>query len=348
MNFSSPRNLAIVNAFFSSSIAIITYSVFCFISEIEYSWLLLFFLFTSVFSFTFIILSLSLEKFIYKKIKIIYKTISSSKSNKKDKKQDFAFRKQTIDSVNNDVMLWAQEQKAEIEELKKLQTYRQEFIGNVSHELKTPIFNIQGYVLTLLDGGLDDPEINRKYLLRTEKSINRMIAIIEDLEAISRLESGELQLEYTKFDIIELTKEIIDLFEIKSEKKNIKISFLKNYDRHIYVNADKEKLRQVITNLIDNSLKYGNEGGETKLGFFDMDENILIEVADNGIGIEKNKIPRLFERFYRVDKSRSREQGGSGLGLSIVKHIIEAHSQTINVRSSEGIGTTFAFTIKKA
>lgn len=294
------------------------------------------------------ILRYSLEKFIYKKIKIIYKTISTLKADKTDKNKAKAFKTQTIESVNKDVMQWAQEKKEEIEQLKKMQAYRQEFLGNISHEMKTPIFNIQGYVLTLLDGGLDDSQINRKYLLRTEKSINRMTAIIEDLEAISRLESGELQLEWEKIELIELTKEIIELFEIKAKRKNIEIYLAKSYEKPIFINADKESLRQILTNLIVNSIKYGKDDGKTKISFFDMDENILIEVTDDGIGIDKEKIPRLFERFYRVDKSRSREQGGSGLGLSIVKHLIEAHNQSINVRSTPGIGSTFAFTMKKA
>ena len=249
--------------------------------------------------------------------------------------------------MNQQVVKWAEDKKEEIEELKKLEEYRREFLGNVSHELKTPIFNIQGYVLTLLDGGLDDPEINREYLLRTEKSINRMINIVEDLESISKLESGELKLMPERFDIILLVKEVFEFLERVAKKNQIKLAFDKNYDKPAIVNADKEKIRQVLINLVDNSLKYGNKGGLSKVSLFDMDENILIEVTDDGIGVTQHDIPRLFERFYRTDKGRSREQGGTGLGLSIVKHIIEAHRQTINVRSTIGIGTTFAFTLKK-
>lgn len=347
MNFTNPRNFAFANSFIISLLTVAILSILNYLN-VESKWTFILFLISGIFIFSYVILNLSIEKFIYRKIKIIYKTISSSKADKTNKEKSKEFRKQTLESVNNDVMQWAQEREDEIEQLKKLQLYRQEFLGNVSHELKTPIFNIQGYVLTLLDGGLDDPQINRKYLLRTEKSINRMIAIIEDLEAISRIESGELQLEFTKFDIIELTKEIIELFEIKAKQKNIEVFLGKNYDRPIFIQADKESMRQILTNLIDNSIKYGKESGKTKISYFDMDENILIEVTDDGIGIKKEKIPRLFERFYRVDKGRSREQGGSGLGLSIVKHLIEAHNQSINVRSTPGIGTTFAFTIKKA
>jgi two-component system phosphate regulon sensor histidine kinase PhoR len=299
-----------------------------------------------LFLISFIILRYALEKFIAEKIRPIYKTIFNLKAPKgKENKQPEMSG--DISSVNQQVIKWAEDKKEEIEELKKLELYRREFLGNVSHELKTPIFNIQGYVLTLLDGGLDDPGINREYLLRTEKSINRMINIVEDLEEISKLESGEQHLVLTRFDIAAQVKEVFEFLEMNSAKRNIKFRFDKHYEKAIYVNADKEKIRQVLTNLLENSLKYGNENGNTKVSFFDMDENILIEVTDDGIGVSQQDIPRLFERFYRTDKGRSREQGGTGLGLAIVKHIIEAHRQTINVRSTIGVGTTFAFTLKK-
>ncbi len=245
------------------------------------------------------------------------------------------------------MLKWVQDKKEEIDKLKESEIYRREFVGNVSHELKTPIFNIQGYILTLLEGGMDDPDINKEYLIRAEKNINRMISIVEDLETISQLESGQLKLQIEKFDIVLLVKEVIETLEIKAKKKSIKINFETNYILPILVFADRERIRQVLVNLIDNSIKYNNVEGTTKIGFFDMDENILIEVEDNGIGIPPDHISRIFERFYRVDKSRSRDQGGSGLGLAIVKHIIDAHNQNINVKSTNGIGTNFAFTLKK-
>lgn len=288
----------------------------------------------------------TIEKFIYEKIKIIYKTIRNLKLPKDGDRP--SIKGATLDKVNQEVIEWSETKKQEIEELKKMARYRREFLGNVSHELKTPIFNIQGYVLTLLDGGLDDPSINKEYLLRTEKSINRMIAIVEDLETISQLEASELKLNTTKFDIVALTREVIEFLEIKSKKRDKVIGFDRNYDKPILVHADKERIRQVLINLIDNSIKYGNpENGKTKISFFDMDENTLIEITDNGNGIDAVDLPRVFERFFRTDKGRSREQGGTGLGLAIVKHIIEAHDQTINVRSTVGVGTTFAFTLKK-
>jgi len=309
--------------------------------------LFLFSSFVILFFFSFIIINYFLKNFIYERIKPIYKTIFNLKAPKdKGNKQNDA-NGDIISSVNQQVIEWAEDKKVEIEELKKLEVYRREFLGNVSHELKTPIFNIKGYVLTLLDGGLDDPGINKEYLQRTEKSINRLINIVEDLEAISKLESGELKINFSRFDIVALVREVFEFLEISAEKKKIKFHFDKSYDKPLIVNADKEKIRQVLINLIDNSIKYGNTNGNTKVSFFDMDENILAEITDDGIGVSQPDIPRLFERFYRTDKGRSREQGGTGLGLAIVKHIIEAHRQTINVRSTIGLGTTFAFTLKK-
>jgi two-component system, OmpR family, phosphate regulon sensor histidine kinase PhoR len=290
----------------------------------------------------------SLEKFIYEKIRIIYKTIHSLKRPKDAGKLKIDIRGDTIELVNREVLEWGQDRTKEIEELKRLAVYRREFIGNVSHELKSPIFNIQGYVLTLLDGGLEDGEINKEYLRRAEKNINRLIAIVEDLEAIAQLESGELKINFGKFELAPLVRDVIDSFEIKAWKKNYHIYLAEPYEKPVYVFADIEKIRQVLVNLIDNSIKYGRgQHGKTKVSFFDMDEHILIEVTDNGIGINQQDIPRVFERFYRTDKGRSREQGGTGLGLAIVKHIIEAHKQTISVRSTIDVGTTFGFTLKK-
>lgn len=339
-------NLSAILSLIITGIYIVIFIFFCLL---YFNSLYLLFLILSaigLFFISFFILRYALEKFIAEKIRPIYKTIFNLKAPKgKENKQPEI--NADISSVNLQVIKWAEDKKEEIEELKKLEQYRREFLGNVSHELKTPIFNIQGYVLTLLDGGLDDPGINREYLLRTEKSINRMINIVEDLEVISKLESGEQHLFLTRFDIVAQVKEVFEFLEMNAGKKNIKLHFDKHYEKSVFVSADKEKIRQVLTNLLENSLKYGNENGNTKVSFFDMDENILIEVTDDGIGVAQQDIPRLFERFYRTDKGRSREQGGTGLGLAIVKHIIEAHRQTINVRSTIGVGTTFAFTLKK-
>ena len=251
-----------------------------------------------------------------------------------------------VENLRKEILAWAAERKDEIERLKKLEVYRKEFLGKVSHELKTPMFNIQGYVLTLLDGGLEDETINRDYLMRAERSIDRMITIVDDLEAISQLETGELQLEPERFDIVALSKDILDAQEMKATGKGIMLS-IEGEAKPLFVYADRFRIRQVLTNLVVNSVKYGKEYGETKISFYENVDTIQIEVTDNGIGIAPEHLPRLFERFYRVDKSRSREQGGTGLGLAIVKHIIEAHNNTITASSEEGKGTTFAFTLEK-
>lgn len=289
-----------------------------------------------------------LKKYIYRKIKLIYKTIHRLKLDPSQKQRNVESDDHIIEEVEKDVAIWARTQQQEIEELKTLENYRREFLGNVSHELKTPIFNIQGYVHTLLDGGLYDSSINEKYLDRTAKNVERLITIVDDLEAITKLESGNLVLDIRKFDIKELVREVFETHELTAQRKNIELIFKEGASQSFQVKADREYIRQVLDNLILNSIKYGNPDGFTKVGFYDMDKYILVEVADNGLGIGQEHLKHVFDRFYRVDKSRSRDAGGSGLGLSIVKHIIEAHNQTINVRSSPKVGSTFGFTLAKA
>ncbi|MFH0896294.1 MAG: ATP-binding protein [Bacteroidota bacterium] len=313
--------------------------------------LLLFFLILIfLFLFSFFLFRYTIETFIYQKIRLIYKTIHSFKVNKDQKEmlqKQLEHKEDLFEDVNAEVVLWMQSRIEEIEAQKNLEQYRKDFFGNVLHELKTPVFSIQGYVHTLLDGGLEDQQINRKYLLRADNNLDRLKNIILDMESISQLESGELNIDVQRFNIITLCKEIIDSHDIRTQKKNITVSVIEPGQRPLNVMGDKEKIRQVITNLIVNSINYGIENGKTKINFFDMDENILVEVTDNGIGISQEHLPRIFERFYRVDKSRSRDQGGTGLGLAIVKHFVEAHQQTINVRSTVGMGTTFGFTLQK-
>src|SRR5690554_5996702 len=288
------------------------------------------------------------NRYIWDKIRPVYKTIKDLPLSGKKLAEKSSDSNNLLSNVKFEVEEWAKTQLKEIERLKELERYRKEFVGNVSHELKTPIFNIQGYILTLLEGGIDDPEINMLYLKRTERSIDRMISIIEDLESISKLESGEMVLNPSRFNIFQLTEEVFDLQEVRADKRNIKLKFGRNIDRNIFVMADKPRIFQVLSNLVVNSINYGKEGGTTTVNFYDMDNLVLIEVKDNGIGIASKDLPRIFERFYRVDKSRSREQGGTGLGLAIVKHIIEAHNQTINVNSKPGKGSSFTFTLEKA
>lgn len=284
--------------------------------------------------------------FIYIKIKKINHLVHQIREMKGEKKS-IQKSGNIFSATQKEVELLVDERIEEIEQLKKLETHRREFIGNVSHELKTPIFNIQGYINTLLDGGLEDEKINREYLKRADNSVERMINIVEDLQAISQLETGELELEIEKFDVVFLAKDVLDAQELKAKTKKINLSLLHNIENPIFVFADKNRIRQVLTNLVVNSIRYGKENGETRIRFHESGENIFVEVADNGIGISKEHLPRIFERFYRADKSRSREQGGTGLGLSIVKHILEAHKQTIEVISTEGAGSVFRFSLSK-
>ena len=344
MFFTKPRTIASLIGFFTASIFGVFYLLYSRLQHIN-PWILIPLISLTLFYSTYFSYRYFVEKFIYEKIKLIYKVINTLKTPKKE----FLILQNNnlLEETEKAVLQWAEDKKEEIEQLTKSEIYRREFVGNVSHELKTPIFNMQGYISTLLDGGMDDLTINKEYLVRAENNINRMIAIVEDLETISQLESGQLKLNIERFDIVILAKEVIESLEIKAKRKKIKILFDKEYPLPINVMADRERIRQVLVNLTDNSIKYNNENGVTKIEFHDMDENILVDVSDNGIGISSEHISRIFERFYRIDKSRSREQGGSGLGLAIVKHIIEAHNQTINVNSTIGSGTTFAFTISK-
>ena len=253
-----------------------------------------------------------------------------------------------IDRLEDEIKKLAQERNKEAEQNRHLDSYRKEFLGNVSHELKTPIFNIQGYVSTLIDGGINDPSINVEYLKRADKSVDRMIQIIDDLETISQLEIGTLELDLEVYDIGQQVKDIIDALEFQATKQQIKLQLAKKYDKSLLVKADKFRIRQVLVNLITNSIKYGSEKGKTVISLNLFNEQVIVEIKDNGIGIAEKHLPRLFERFYRVDKGRSREQGGTGLGLAIVKHIIEAHGETIDVSSTINEGTTISFTLKRS
>lgn len=305
----------------------------------------------SIFTFgslTFIIILFGLEFFIYRKIKLIYKTIHHFKTSKL-KKTNFIdeYNLDPIKRVNEEVIEWANDQKLEISQLKATEQYRKEFLGNVSHELKTPIFNIQGYIETLLDGAMDDEEVKVLFLKKAAASAERLNTLVNDLLDISKLEGAAMQMRYSEFEINELCRDVFESYSKQAELRNIKIRFKEDSDWPFKVQADKERIRQVLNNLIGNSIIYGREGGNTTVGLYDMDKQILVEISDDGDGMEAEHLPRLFERFYRTDKSRSRNSGGSGLGLSIVKHIIEAHQQTINVKSTVGVGTTFAFTLKK-
>lgn len=292
----------------------------------------------------FIIVQARVEKFIYKRIKTIYDEVSLlDVTNLKE-----AALSSNMETLSQEVKKFAENKQIEITNLYAQESYRREFLGNVSHELKTPLFTIQGYLLTLIDGAADDKEIREKYLQRASKGVERLVSIVKDLDMISKLESKELGINVQKFNIVELIEDVFDLLEIEAERKNITLSFNKEYDIPILVNADPKSIEQVLINLIFNSLKYGNTGGTTTVSIENTGKNkISISIRDNGEGIKEEHLSRLFERFYRVDQSRSRDQGGSGLGLSIVKHIIEVHNETINVDSTYGQGSDFSFTLEK-
>ena len=289
---------------------------------------------------TFIFVRCLVDTFIYNKIKLIYKNISANKA------KPVYLAGVDLNQVDEDVSEWNENRENEIEKLEIRESYRRQFVGNVAHELKTPIFNIQGYIDTLLDGAIEDPNINRKFLERANKSVSRMIYIVEDLDAITKLEGGKIEIEEEPVDVIELILDVVDQLEMKAKKRKVNLVIEDPRLERYMVEADIEKIKQVLINLIVNAIKYGKEGGEVLVRTFDMDENVLVEVADNGNGIPQKHLSKIFERFYRVDKSRDREQGGSGLGLSIVKHIIEAHSENISVESEVGKGTTFSFTLE--
>ncbi len=263
-------------------------------------------------------------------------------------KQNILEEVDSISQLSERVSMLIDTREREKNSFENLDSYRKEYLGNVSHELKTPIFNIQGYVDTLINGGINDAEINVDYLKRAEKSVDRLINIIDDLETITQLESGDMHLEMEKFDIAALCKDIYMQLELNASKKNISLMLSKKYDKPIYVIADKFRIRQVLVNLITNSIKYGLENGKININISNYNEDVIVEVSDDGVGIEDKHLPRLFERFYRIDKGRSREQGGTGLGLAIVKHILEAHRKSITVESKVGAGTKFTFSLKAA
>jgi len=291
---------------------------------------------------SFFIISWMINKYINQRINNILQEISLEFNN-----LDVKPINSDLDDVTIELIKKLQDRTIEINTLKDQDTYRKEFLGNVSHELKTPLFTIQGYILTLLDGALKDKSVRDKYLKRAAKGVDRLINIVLDLDLITQFESGIKIVDKKKFNIVELIQNVFDLIEIESEKNNISLFYDKNYSNPIYVFADEERILQVLTNLLVNSLKYGVDGGRTEVSLVKSDNKILIKVSDNGIGISSKHLPRLFERFYRVDATRSRKKGGSGLGLSIVKHIIEAHNENIYVESEFGKGTTFSFTLEQ-
>ena len=300
-----------------------------------------------IFPGSYLLLYSIIENFIYRKIKLIYKFIHQTKASKKEEMYyKYILPRKSMDDVRKDVEAWADQRSREIEILKQNETFRKEFLQNLSHEFKTPVFTIQGYVDTLLQGAMEDPDINKKFLEKTARNVERLVSLINDLDEISKLERGELKLLRQSFVIQDLVKEVFENLSWKAEQKNISFSIKKGCEQPLVVYADKEKIRQVLINLVDNSIKYGKFGGASVASMYNTDEkNILIEISDDGMGINEKYLDRVFERFFRTEEGRGRERTGSGLGLAICKHIIEAHNHTIHARSKENIGTSIGFTL---
>lgn len=311
----------------------------------KFDWLLTLIFSPLVFVTSFVIVQSGVERFIYRRVKKIYDDVALLESS------NFSSKPITTDmkTLTEEIGKFAQDKKIEIDTLNIREEYRKDFLGNVSHELKTPLFTVQGYILTLLDGAVKDKKVRDKYLQRANKGVERLIYIVKDLDLITKLEAGNLSVEKESFDIIELIQNVFDLLEMKASKKEISLTFDMEYKEPLYVLGDAEKIQQVLTNLLVNSIKYGHRNGTTEVSVENLVKNkVIIRVTDNGEGIPKHHIPRLFERFYRVDQSGSRKEGGSGLGLAIVKHIIEAHDEKIYVESEEDVGSEFSFTLEKA
>jgi two-component system phosphate regulon sensor histidine kinase PhoR len=338
----SPQQVALATALPISLLI----GIIAFFAEVKWSYALI--LLAGIFLFSYLLIYFTVQRFLYRKIKIIYKLIYQTKASKKE---EFYYKnilpQKSIGEVSEDVERWAENHSAEIDLLKKNEAYRKEFLLNLSHELKTPIFAIQGYVDTLLNGALDKPEVNKKFLNNAHKNIDRLVNLVDDLDEISRLEMGEQMLNKENFIIQDLIKEVFELLSIKADEVQIKCSIKRGCEEPITVFADKEKIRQVLINLVDNAIKYGKQNGEIEGSVYKVDgKRVLIEISDNGAGIHEEHLWRIFERFYRTDLARSRKIGGSGLGLAICKHIIEAHRQSIHVRSKIDVGSTFGFTLQ--
>ncbi|MFH6767689.1 ATP-binding protein [Gaetbulibacter aquiaggeris] len=344
LKFKKTYKFAIKTALYLTFFITLLMGIFLYVFYTLNWWLFLVFaVLTYVFSF--MVIQFRAERFIYKRVKKIYDDLTLLESTNLSRSPITTDMGTLIQEIDK----FARDKKLEIETLKVREQYRKEFFGNVSHELKTPLFTVQGYILTLLDGAMNDENIRKKYLERASKGVERLVYIVNDLDMITKLEIGDLSLNIESFDIVKLVKNVFEMFEMRANDKRITLTFDMDYPKPIMVKADKERIQQVLINLIINSIKYGREKGTTEVSIENLIKNkVIVRVTDNGIGIGKNHLPRLFERFYRVDKSGSRTEGGSGLGLSIVKHIIEAHHEKIYVESEYGVGSEFSFTLEKA
>jgi len=340
----SPRFLSSVTALLISTVnALLSLTL-------ESAWYVPLIVFAVTFPIVYWLYYYTLQRFIYRKIKLIYKFIYQTKATKKE---EFFYEnilpQKSLEEVGKDVERWASQKKNEIELLRANEQFRKEFLMNLAHELRTPIFTVQGYVDTLANGALNDPDVNHKFLTNASKGIDRLVRLVDDLDEISKLESGRIPIVQESFVIQDLIKDVYEELSLFAKERNIQFEFKKGTERPINVYADKPKIKQVLVNLVENAIKYGNEGGIITAGCYDVDEkHSYIEISDNGPGISEEHLARIFERFYRADRSRSRTIGGTGLGLAIVKHIVEAHGQTVTARSTPGVGSSFGFTLERA
>lgn len=339
----SPRQIAAINAASISILVAIANLIFI------GNWWVAVLTLVILFIVSYFLILFFLQQFIYRRIKLIYKFIYQTKASKKEEVYyKYIIPRKSIDEVGEDVEKWAAQKSDEIEILKKNEAYRKEFLQNLAHEFKTPIFAIQGYVDTLLNGAMENPDVRKRFLENTARNVERLVHLMNDLDEISKLERGEQILYKQNFVIQDLIKEVYESLSIKMTEKHIRTSIKKGCEAPITVFADKEKVRQVLINLVDNARKYGKMEGNIVASVYKTEgDRILVEISDDGIGIEKEHLPRIFERFYRTDKGRSRDKGGAGLGLAICKHIIEAHGQAMHVRSTPDVGTTIGFTLEK-
>lgn len=344
IRLTKPIHITFVGSLILGALVLIALFIVEKYAEIYISFLTILFTTLLTIVLSFLIFTYLIGRFINSKIKFIYGIITNRQT---AEEADYGIAEDVLTRLTKDTAEWASLQKRQINQLQKQAEFRKEFLGNLAHELKTPVFSIQGYILTLLEGGLEDERVNRDFLVRALSGVDRISNLLEDLDNIAKFETDRFELKIQKFDLVKLTNDIFRELEKKAKKKKIKLSFDEHYEP-LHVSADKNRITQVLVNLISNSISYGKEEGQTTVSFDVIDKKkVLIQIADNGVGMAPEHIPRLFERFYRVDKSRERNVGGSGLGLAIVKHIIEAHKQTINVKSTEGIGSTFSFTLEK-
>jgi two-component system, OmpR family, phosphate regulon sensor histidine kinase PhoR len=339
----SPRKLAALTALILS----VPISIGIFV--LEGKWFVGLIAFLLIYLGSYLLLLSIIQNFIYRKIKLIYKFIHQTKATKREETYyKYILPQKSIDEVREDVEAWARQRSKEVDVLKRNEAYRREFLQNLSHEFKTPVFAIQGYIDTLLNGALENPDVNRRFLEKAGKNVDRLANLLKDLDAISKLERGELKLSRQNFVIQDVIREAFESLSIKAENAGIDFSFKKGCEKPVVVNADKEKIQQVVYNLIDNAIKYGKSGGHIIASVYNTDDQtILVEIGDNGIGIPEKYLNRIFERFYRTSGGRNKDTKGSGLGLAICKHIIEAHGHTIHVRSKEDVGTTIGFTLDR-